>query len=294
MKLNKSFLIGLIVVVIIFIVIFYILNSNKDTDDNNVVSEDNNNVVPEDNNNVVSEDKVDHLERSLKSAGIKTIETFNDTSTGYTRKELTEMIDLYYSKSKCLLEKGFTDGLTNDSNQIIKFAENSEGKVVVVIDGTSILLSPMMIVELFAMFSLVFSLENDNIDDWYAAFIGVISVMGGQDNMFATFDKNHKDPYSTLAIYISRPPRVRHIHVAGEGPIPVESESTWSPSTNPEDYVESISLTEHPTNSDGSKVNYIKYTARIQFDRNKEKINLLKENNFSQKLYDELLACNSN
>lgn len=289
MKVDKTTLIGIVVVIIIFIIIFYVLNSNKDNDNNDVVSEEN-------NNNNTNNDRLDQLERSLEGAGIKTVESFKDTFTGYTRNELTEMVDLYYPKSKCLLEKGFTNGLTNDSNDLIKFTENSEGKVVVVIDGTSRLLKPEAIVQLFAMKSLVFSLENDNIDDWYNAFIGVISAMGGPgglENMFATYDRDHEDPYSTLAIYMSRPPRVRYDSVTGD-PIPDESDSTWSPSTNPEDYVESISLTEHPTNSDGSRVNYIKYTARIQFDRNKEKINLLKENNFSQKLYDELLACNSN
>jgi hypothetical protein len=261
MKVDKTTLIGIVVVIIIFIIIFYVLNSNKD-----------------------NEDRLDQLERSLEGAGIKTVEAFKDTSTGYTRNELTEMIDLYYPKSKCLLEKGFTDGLTNDQNDIVKFAENSEGKVV--IDGTSILLNPEMIVQVFAMKSLVFSLENDNIDDWYNAFIGVISVMGGQDgpeHMFATFDRDHEDPYSTLAVYMPRRPSDEW-----------GSDSTWSPSTNPDDFVEAISFTESPTNSDGSRVNNIKYTARVQFDRNKDKIDLLKNSNFSKRIYDEMVACNSN
>ncbi len=261
MKVDKTTLIGIVVVIIIFIIIFYLLNSNKDNDNNDIVSEENTN-----------NDRLDQLERSLEGAGIKTVESFKDTSTGYTRNELTELIDLYYPTSRCLLEKGFTDGLTNDDNEIVKFAENSEGKVV--IDGTSILLNPEIIVKFFAMFSMIYSLENDNIDDWYNAFIGVISVLGGQDNIFATYDRDHEDPYSTLAIYMS---------------------NSRPPSNNPDDFVEAISMLEAPRNSDGSRVRNLKYTARLQFDLNKEKINLLKGgSDFVQRIYDELVACNSN
>tara|TARA_B100001248_G_C27257831_1_gene396943 strand:+ start:96 stop:845 length:750 start_codon:yes stop_codon:yes gene_type:complete len=249
MKVDKTILIGLVIVIIILIVVFYVLNNKKDNND-----------------------RLDTLERSLKEAGIKTVETFEDTFTGYTRNELMEMMDLYFPKSKCLLEKALTDGLTLSNNGIIKLVENSQGKVVV--DGRNSLVDSEFIIQLFGILSLVYSLENDNLDDWYNVFVGVISVQGSNSNMFATYDRDHEDPYSTLVLYTS---------------------SSRPPSTNPDDFVESISLTERPTNSDGSRIRNIKYTARLQFDRNKEKINLIKgSGEFDQRVYDELVACNSN
>ena len=94
MKVDKTILIGLVIVIIILIVVFYVLNNKKDNND-----------------------RLDTLERSLKEAGIKTVETLEDTFTGYTRNELMEMMDLYFPKSKCLLEKALTDGLTLSNNE---------------------------------------------------------------------------------------------------------------------------------------------------------------------------------
>ena len=269
MKLNKSFLMVLIVVVIIFIVIFYLLNRNKDT-----------NVVSEDNNNVVSENKLDQLEQSLEEAGIQTVETFAD-DTGYTKKELRRMITLYYPKMKCVLEKAFTDGLINDNNEKVLLLENSEGKVVVlrgndvvseeVDDGR--ILNAEGVIQILGIFSLIFALENDNLKDYYDAFIGIISVVANSNkNMFATYDKDNKDPYSTLVLYQNK---------------------TDIANKNIEDYLEAISFVEEPTNNVGKRAKYVKYTARIQFDRNKKIIDSLKQNNFSQKIYDEMISCNS-
>ena len=82
-------------------------------------------------------------------------------------------------------------------------------------------------------------------------YLLVLFLYRGQFKYVCYLYRDHEDPYSTLVLYTS---------------------SSRPPSTNPDDFVESISLTERPTNSDGSRIRNIKYTARLQFDRNKEKL----------------------
>jgi hypothetical protein len=281
MKVDSRILIGLGVVVVGIIVYIIIKNSIKDDD--------------KDDNTKTNKAKLDRLEKALKNAGIDTLEDFTETTstapeeTGFTKSELFEIIDLYYPMSRCAVEMLFDDGLLFDG-EIWTLGEKSDGKVVIIEPGresSSLLRGLPMdeedLFELAGLHSLVFVLENDNLNDWYNAFIGAVSLMSDQKSkkyykghLWAKYDKDHEDPYSTLVLYMDTlTPRGNELN------------------KNTEVYVEAEWLHDNPVDENGNRDNYIKYTAKTQFERNKGKINELKKNYFTDKLYDYMVQCNS-
>ena len=290
MKVDRRILIGLGVVVVGIIVYIIIKNSNKDDDD------DDKNDDKEDNTKT-NKARLDRLEKALTNAGIDTLEDFGESvqamtstqeETGFTKSELFNIINQYFPTSLCVVEKLLDDGLMNDNNKIrthYQLVENHEGKVekreseyilgsnMYLANFDQNLLTRGLLISSFIMSSLIFALENDNLDNWYSTFIGIMSMMSlrEEDSMFASYDEDHEDPYSTLVLYWQM----------GDGT-----------SKNPEDYIEAGWIYDRPTNADGSMVQYIKFTPKIQFDRNKEKIEDLKQF-IVMVFYDYMVKCNS-
>ena len=104
MKVDIKILIGLGVVIIGVIVFIFIRNNKKNKDEDEDDKKDNNK-------------RLNRLENALRNAGIDTLEDFTETTSTapeekvYTKSELFEIIDLYYSKFKCVLEKLFDEGM---------------------------------------------------------------------------------------------------------------------------------------------------------------------------------------
>ena len=274
MKVDSRILIGLGVVVVGIIVYIIIKNSNKDDEDNTKTNKA----------------KLDRLEKALKNAGIDTLEDFSETTTAtdqedvlknltYTKDKLFEIVDLYFPKVRCVWEKLFDDGITRFTTKLetITLGENSDGKVTWnVNDEVDHILSTNYLAEINIGCSLVFALESDILDDWYYGFIGAVALSSDRTSVIAKYDEEHEDPYSTLVLYWDR-----------------IGSSTTEMNKNFEDYVEPESLIAKTTNEDGERVNYLKYTATIQFDRNKEKIDELKEAVGNDMYYDYMVQCNS-
>ena len=290
MKVDSRILIGLGVVVV-GIIVYIIIKSNKDKDD------DDKNDDKEDNTKT-NKARLDRLEKALTNAGIDTLEDFGESQkmtstqeeTGFTKSELFNIINQYFPTSLCVVEKLLDDGLMNVNNKIrthYQLVENPEGKVekreseytsdiennMYLDNFDQNLLTRGLLISSFMVSSLIFALENDNLDNWYSTFIGIMSMMSlrEEDSMFASYDEDHEDPYSTLVLYWQM----------GDGT-----------SKNPEDYIEAGWLYDRPTNADGSRVQYIKFTPKIQFDRNKEKIEELKQF-IVMVFYDYMVKCNS-
>jgi len=186
--------------------------------------------------------------------------------TTYTKDEIFEIVDLYFPKVRCVLEKLFDDGLEINGN-VSTLRENSDGKVV---------LHKSDLYEICVLPSLIYALENDNLNVWYNAYIGVVALTSESFSIIAKYDEEHEDPYSTLVIYLDQS----------------ISSSTTEMNKNFEDYVEPESLVD-TTNADGLRLQYIKHTPKIQFDRNKEKIDDLKELVSNIMYYNYMVQCNS-
>jgi len=304
MKVDSRILIGLGVVVVGIIVYIIIKNSIKDDDD-------------KDDNTKTNKVKLDRLEKALKNAGIDTLEDFTETTstapeettstapeettstapeettstapeetgstapeeTTSTKDELFEIVDLYFPKVRCVWEKLFDDGLEVDS-RLTTFKENSDGKIIRSDDGEESLLRKKEFMieaeEINIQLSLVYALKNDNIEVWYDGFIGTLASMSGEGYIWAKYDKDHEDPYSTLVLYSDT------------------TRGTDGINKNTEDYVEKGWLYDSSTDEDGTRIGYIKYTAKTQFERNKGKINELKEAmDLSPELYNYMVQCNS-
>jgi hypothetical protein len=77
------------------------------------------------------------------------------------------------------MEKFFDDGLEINGN-VSTLGENSDGKVVYIEEGDENVLSKEGLFEVVGIHSLVFSLENDNLNEWYDGFIGALDLMSGR------------------------------------------------------------------------------------------------------------------
>jgi len=289
MKVDIKILIGLGVVIIGVIVFIFIRNNkkNKDEDDK------------KDNNK-----RLNRLENALRNAGIDTLEDFTETTSTapeekvYTKSELFEIIDLYYSKFKCVLEKLFDDGIDYPPMNI-SLEENSDGTVsrirtrrnshtrdIKVRDS----FTNERIGEVILKYYLPFVLEHGTLDDWYDYLIGILAYVkqmykenpnhkGLSGRLWAKYDKEHEDPYRTLVIYWDK-----------------NASSTDQINKNTEDYVENDTLMGSSTNEDGSEVLYLKYPAIILWEKYKETdLNEFKQTrNFIDEIYDYMVQCNSN